>query len=187
MILGKRILSAIHLVVLAGLVGVSATTAQTISVTDASAAPALVAPGDRVTIAVSLTNSHPTTAWAAGGTVDAIITFTHTVTGTSFPLSGTAVTSADIDGDGGTGTATFSGTVPTQTTESGNYRYSIEISNPTGGGNFSWVGFFKFNIFVHPGADHSRTAGSEDHQSHLSRGHQLRGWRHHSDVVNLRE
>ena len=133
MILGKRILSAIHLVVLAGLVGVSATTAQTISVTDASAAPALVAPGDRVTIAVSLTNSDPTRAWAAGGRVDAIITFTHTVTGTSFPLSGTAVTSADIDGGGGNGTAIFSGTVPTPTTDSGSYRYSITISNPTGG------------------------------------------------------
>ena len=100
MILGKRILSAIHLVVLAGLVGVSATTAQTISVTDASAAPALVAPGDRVTIAVSLTNSDPTRAWAAGGRVDAIITFTHTVTGTSFPLSGTAVLRRILTGAG---------------------------------------------------------------------------------------
>jgi|GEM_PF-2347648 len=132
MILGKRILSAIHLVVLAGLVGVSAMTAQTISVTGASASPASVEPGDRVTITVNLANSHPANVWNVGGTVEADITFTNIVTGTSFVLPTGVVTIAEaIEADGGAGSATFSGSVPAETTDSGTYRYSITISNLT--------------------------------------------------------
>lgn len=132
---GKRILRSIKLLAIAGVIGVSGAYAQQINVTGASASPGSVQPGEGVTVTVELTNSDGNAAnvFPAGASVDATMTLTNKVTGTSFDLSGTATATAAIEAEGGAGTVVFSDSVPTQTTDSGNYSYSITISNASSG------------------------------------------------------
>ncbi len=97
----------------------------------ATADPATVEPGESFALSIGLTNTAPATgtAIAAGHTVSANVTFTHTETGTSFSYTGlTGTVDEGIDADGGTGTAALGSVqVPLSTTDAGEYRVSVTL------------------------------------------------------------
>lgn len=130
----------------AALAAMSSAQAQaSLSATSVAGSPASVKPGDSVNITIGITNGGATTPgadFAAGGTVNFSVQFTHITTGYQFTRTGTATAAAAIAGAGGSGTVTGSITVPTQTTEAGAYSARVTISAPSGGAG---VGTATFN------------------------------------------
>jgi Tol biopolymer transport system component len=111
--------------------------------------PASAAPGDLVTFPITVSNAGGE---IDNGTADFSIVLTNTVTGASFTISGlnvptvgqiTAATSGPPP-TAGTGTFNVTGVIPTKTTQAGNYRATVTMSNfrdagapEVGGGSFS--------------------------------------------------
>ena len=118
--------------------GLAATSvaAPILTPTGVAASPASAAPNQSVTLAVTMTNSGaatPADDFASGGTASISVTFTNTATAYFFTVSGTATAAGAIAGAGGSGTMNYTFTVPTQTTEAGNYSAVVTMSAPSSG------------------------------------------------------
>ena len=113
-----------------------AQTGYVINATGISASPSSVFPGQSSTFSVAIVNGGAVSGVndiPIGVTATAVVQFINTSSGYTFSLTGTAVTGTLITGKGGSGTMTFSAAIPTQTTEAGNYRATVTLSNPSGG------------------------------------------------------
>ena len=113
-----------------------AQTGYVINATGISASPSSVFPGQSSTFSVAIVNGGAVSGVndiSIGVTATAVVQFINTSSGYTFSLTGTAVTGTLITGKGGSGTMTFSAAIPTQTTEAGNYRATVTLSNPSGG------------------------------------------------------
>ena len=131
----------LHLVFASGLISLFAASAHAqtgyvINATGISASPSSVFPGQSSTFSVAIVNGGAVSGVndiPIGVTATAVVQFINTSSGYTFSLTGTAVTGTLITGKGGSGTMTFSAAIPTQTTEAGNYRATVTLSNPSGG------------------------------------------------------
>ena len=131
----------LRLVFASGLISLFAASAHgqtgyVINATGISASPSSVFPGQSSTFSVAIVNGGAVSGVndiPIGVTATAVVQFINTSSGYTFSLTGTAVTGTLITGKGGSGTMTFSAAIPTQTTEAGNYRATVTLSNPSGG------------------------------------------------------
>ena len=131
----------LRLVFASGLISLFAASAHAqagyvINATGISASPSSVFPGQSSTFSVAIVNGGAVSGVndiPIGVTATAVVQFINTSSGYTFSLTGTAVTGTLITGKGGSGTMTFSAAIPTQTTEAGNYRATVTLSNPSGG------------------------------------------------------
>lgn len=105
-----------------------------------TALPGSGAPGDNISLSITVTNAAgPTTAptnlndFVSGGTATAQVTFTHLVTGSSFVRAFTVTAAAAVAENGGTGPLTGTFQIPTQTTQAGSYRATVVLSAPSVG------------------------------------------------------
>ncbi|MBI5689643.1 MAG: PD40 domain-containing protein [Verrucomicrobia bacterium] len=123
-----------------------------ISVSGASVDPSSAKPGESIAVSVAIVNASftntvntttgavnsiatPANQWAVGGTATFNLTFTHTVTGSTFTRNGiTGSVATAIDGLGGTGSIKVNTTVPTQTTQAGGYYVTATLVSATGSG-----------------------------------------------------
>jgi len=126
--LSIRLLTALGLALVAPL---STHAAAVLNVTGVSANPGSVSPGQGTTFSIAVTNSGQTVLaddFPIGGSVNASVTLTNTVTFYSFTVTGTATSSAVIAGAGGAGNLTFGALIPSQVTEGGTYTATATIS-----------------------------------------------------------
>lgn len=108
--------------------------AAVINASGISASPSSAKPGEQVQISVTVTNSGTATPgddFPIGGSATADVTFTQITTGYAFTVNTTVRTTAIVLGAGGGGTLTGNVTVPTQFTEAGTYRASVELTAPS--------------------------------------------------------
>lgn len=117
---------------------VLAATAQAVpnlNPTGVTLTPSAGDPGDTVQISASVSNSAAATAgptnqndFPANGTANVTVQFTHILTGYQFTRTATVRTTTAIAENGGTGSLTGNITIPTQVTEAGAYRATIQIT-----------------------------------------------------------
>lgn len=108
-----------------------------LSPTGISTSPSSVLPGDSVNYTVTVSNSSSA---AYTGTANFTVTLTNIISGTTFTATGTSVSptggfiaaavaaAAPAQATPGSGTFVFSATVPTQSTQAGNYRATVSMS-----------------------------------------------------------
>lgn len=108
--------------------------AQKLAPTAIAVTPQSAAPGDSVTITVTMANSDALVAFPAGGSVTGTVTFTHRSTGYSFNTgSRSFLTATDVAAAGGAGSFTSSFTVPTRFTEAGAYNAAVNLTAVSAG------------------------------------------------------
>lgn len=124
----------------AALFGATVFAAPAIGPSGITALPGSGAPGDNISLSITVTNAAgPTTAptnqndFVSGGTATATVTFTHLVTGSTFVRAFTVTAAAAVAENGGTGPLTGTFQIPTQTTQAGSYRATVVLSAPSVG------------------------------------------------------